>query len=154
MLRPLPKMDEVKMIGASVVASIPIGAAALATRLGIELRRDPDFMPGLGTFAFFACEIDDRVLCTIASSDLSPDRAVVIAHTIADVPAIARALGLTDLEAAAADPQKPWLVVRQDDNGNRVVLNRCETRRQAEKAATLWTARIGTHHQAVFVVPA
>jgi hypothetical protein len=155
MIRTLAATDEVKMIGATVLASIPIGAATLAARLGVELHRDPDLEPGLGTFDFFACEIDDTVLCTIASSELSPDRSSIVGHALADLPTIARALGVAigDFVVASSDPPKPWLVVRQDDNGNRFVLNRCETQRQAERAADIWTGRIGTHHQAVFVVP-
>jgi hypothetical protein len=154
MIRTLADTDEVKMIGATILASIPIAATTLAERLGVELRRDPDFMPGLGTFDFFACEIDGNVLCTIASSDASPEHAVVIGHAVADLPTIARALGVAvgDFEAASSDPPRPWLVVRQDDNGNRFVLNRCETQGQAERAADIWTGRIGTHHQTVFVV--
>lgn len=141
------------MYGATSLAAIPLAAAALAERLGIAVQRDPDFMPGLGTFDFFSIEIDDRVLCTIASSDLNPGRSTVIAHALADLPAIAHALGLTagDLIIVGPEPPKPWRVVRVDDNGNRYVLNRCESQGQATRAADIWSRRIGAHHQVVLV---
>jgi len=153
MLRPLSDIDEVKMIGARPLASIPIPAATLAEHLGLELRRDPDFMPGLGTFQFFTCELGNGVLFTVASNELTPDLSAVFAHHVADLSSIARALGVDigEFDAEIADPPKPWLVIRQDDNGNRAVLNRCETRSQADKAADMWTRRMGTHHQLVLV---
>ncbi len=61
---------------------------------------------------------------------------------LADLPAIAQALSLamTDLAGVVTAP-----VLRQDDNGNRVVLDRRGDERQA---------RLGAHHQTVFVEPA
>jgi hypothetical protein len=160
MLRSASAIDEVKMYGATELAWISIGAADLAARIGVALQRDPDFMPGLGPFDVFFGETDDDVMFTFASNlgtfDGSyPKTTVLYAHSLADLPAIARALGLTmaDLHAADAEPPKPWLVVRKDNNGGRFVLNRCETKRQAERAAEIWIRRISTHRQSILVEP-
>ena len=66
MVRQLPELDEVMLIGSTNVAVIPVSPVVLGARLGFEVRRDPDFLPGLGTFDHFSIEIDDRVVCTIA----------------------------------------------------------------------------------------
>jgi hypothetical protein len=114
MLRSGSAIDEVKMYGATDLAWIPIGAADLATRIGVALRRDPDFMPGLGPFDVFFGETDDGVTFSFASNlgtfDGSyPKKTAVFAHSPADLPAIARALGLTmaDLHIADDEPPEP-----------------------------------------------
>ena len=53
-----------------------------------------------------------------------------------------------------ADPPRGWVVLRQDDNGNRVILERCASEPEAERVAAAWIARIGAHHQTIFVEPA
>jgi hypothetical protein len=154
MLRSLPESDEFLLIGASDVAWLPIPAATLAQRVGIKLRTDDDFAPGLGTFEFFTCEIDDSgVVFTIASGERTPQFASIITHSVADLPIIIGALGVDPrvIDAVVDDPPKPWHVVRQDKDGKRVVLHRCQTRRQAELAANGWTRRIDPRCEAIHV---
>lgn len=79
----------------------------------------------------------------------------ILGHALADLPANAHALRFTmaDLHPVDVDRPKPWLVIRQDDNNNRFVLNRCETKHQADRAADLWIERIGAHHHTILIEP-
>ncbi len=153
-MRLLPESDEFLLIGASDVACLSIPAATLAPRVGVELRTDPDFAPGLGTFEFFTCVIDEGgVVFTIASGERTPQLASVITHSSTDLPSIFRALRVEphEVDAITAEPSKPWHVVRRDNDGERVVLHRCQTRRQAELAAQAWGRRIDPRRQTIRV---
>ncbi|BCJ77611.1 hypothetical protein CS0771_71550 [Catellatospora sp. IY07-71] len=51
-----------------------------------------------------------------------------------------------------AGPDRPWVVWRQDDNGNRYEMRRCATREEAEALAAEFEAR--GHKQLYWVAAA
>lgn len=153
MLRALRPEDSVKLVGSTPLGVIAQSIDVIAARLGLKLFRDDHFAPGLGSFDLFEGETDGGVVFCIAAAHTQRTQTALFAHAVADLPAIARALELPlhALDGETVDADKPWQVVRLDDNGNRVVLNRCATARDADRAAEMWTARIGFHHQSIVV---
>ena len=148
MLHRLEPLDEPRLIGVTEVATLRMAQPALETVFGFAPRRFEQ--EGMGELEGFAAETGSGVPFSLLALAKDGSSWAILAHSIGDVPAVLRELGLAETALqwrAKKDPVRSWTVVRIDDNGTRTVVQRAPSQSSARRACEYWTLRGGDHKQ-------
>ena len=138
----LDPSDEPRLIGATQVATLRRARAELEAKIGGT--PNSFVIDGLGDVAGFALETAGGAPFSLIAHSGDDSAWTILAHTVAELPAIMAELGLEERGLswrAKADPPKPWSVIRVDSQGARTIVQRAAQQSAARRACEYWTAR-------------